>query len=66
MLLILTHVVTDIVIGGSTEEKDILNIMLGYSPKGRTVHQKLSFLFYCLRNILQLSLAFPEYGKSLL
>lgn len=33
MLLDLTHVVTDVVIGWSSGEKDVLNIMLGYSPK---------------------------------
>lgn len=64
MLLNLTHAVTDVVIGWSPEEKDVLNIMFGFSPKGGTVHHKLLSLVYCLKNTLQPPLVFPECGKS--
>lgn len=64
MLLNLTHVVTDVVTGWSPEEKDVLNIMLGYSPKGRTLHHKLLSLIYSLKNTHPLPLVFLECGRS--
>jgi len=63
-LLDLTHVVTDVVLGWSPEEKDVLNIMFVYSPKGRTVHHKLLPSVYCPKNPLQVPLVFLECGKS--
>lgn len=49
MLLNLTHVVADVVIEWSPEEKHVLNPLLGHSPKDTTVHHKLLSLVYSLK-----------------
>lgn len=64
MLLTLTHVVADVVIEWSPEEKHVLNLLLGHSPKGTTVHHKLLSLVYSLKTTPRSAAVFISFATK--